>query len=94
MSCPGCADSVGIRLLELMCSCWHPRQTNEAVASERSIFRSFISCRGEPIHTYISGLDARGGRKLRKDTSHIESHTRDNYSNPRCDSRRGLNMVE
>ena len=38
MSCPCCADSVGIRILGLRCSWWHSRQANDAVASEQSIF--------------------------------------------------------
>ena len=43
-------------------------------------------CRGEPVRTYISEsrtLGACGGRKLRTDTQ-THTHTRDNYSNPRC----------
>ena len=86
------ADSFGIRHLGFKCSWWHPRQANDAVASERSIFsenhdyKSFFSV---AVNTYVPifrGLDARGGRKLRTDT-----HTRDNYCNPRCvHAHRGL----
>ena len=32
------ADSFGIRCLEFKCSSWQPRQANDAVASEPSIF--------------------------------------------------------
>ena len=32
------ADSFGIRCLGFKCSWWHPRQANDAVASEPSIF--------------------------------------------------------
>ena len=32
------ADSFGIRCFGLNCSWWHPRQANDAVASEPSIF--------------------------------------------------------
>ena len=32
------ADSFGICRLGFKCSWWHPRQANDAVASERSIF--------------------------------------------------------
>ena len=32
------ADSFGIRRLRFKCSWWHPRQSNDAVASELSIF--------------------------------------------------------
>ena len=54
------ADSFGIRRLGFKCSWWHPRQANDAVASE-TIFR---------------GLDVRGGRKLRTDRhTHTHTHT-------------------
>ena len=48
------------------------RQANDAIASERSILAKIriikvFPCRGEQVRTYISGLDARGGRKLRTD---------------------------
>ena len=45
------ADSFGIRGLGFKCSWWHPRQANDAVASEPSIFsenhdyESFFPCR-------------------------------------------------
>ena len=61
------------------------RQANDAVASERHIFSEnhyYKSFSRVTVNTYVPifrGLDARGGRKLRTDT-----HTRDNYSNPRC----------
>ena len=67
-------DSFGIRRLGLKCSWWHPRQANDAVASEPSIFsenhdyKSFFCA---AVSTYVPifrGLDARGGRKLRTDT--------------------------
>ena len=48
------------------------------------IYKRFFPCRSEHVNMYVPifrGLDARGGRKLRTDT---HTHTRDNYSNPRC----------
>ena len=69
------ADSFGIRRLGFKCSWWHPRQANDAVASEPSIFsenhdyKSFFPCRGEH-------LDAHGGRKLRTNArTHAHTHT-------------------
>ena len=79
------ADSFGIRRLGFKCSWWHPRQANDTIASEQSIFienynyKSLFS-----VNTYIlpifQGLDARGGRKLRTDTDtythrHTHRHT-------------------
>ena len=65
---------------------------NDSVASERSIFsenHDYNFFFRVAVNTYVPifrSLDARGGRKLRTDT-----HTRDNYSNPRCaHARRGL----
>ena len=76
-------------------SWWHPRQANDAVASEPSIFsknHDYNSFNRVTVNTYVPifrGLDARGGRKLRTDIHthtyiHTHTHTRDNYSNPRC----------
>ena len=54
-------DSFDIRLLVFKCSWWHPRQANDAVVSERSIFSEnhdyikVFPCRCEPVCTYISG---------------------------------------
>ena len=94
------ADSFGIRRLGFKCSWWHPRQANDAVASEPSIFsenHDYKSFFRVAVNTYVPifrGLDARGGRKLRIDThthTHTYTQTRDNYSNPRCaHARRGL----
>ena len=70
MSCPSCVDSVGIRLLGLRCSWWHSRQANDAVASERSIFRenqdykSVFRVAVNPYVPIFRGLNAHGGRKL------------------------------
>ena len=81
------ADSFGIRRLGVKCSWWHSRQANDAVASEPSIFsenHDYKSFFRVAVNTYVPifrDLDARGGRKLRTDT---HTHTRDNYSNPRC----------
>ena len=36
------ADSFGIRHLGFKCSWWHPKQANDAVASEPSIFKAKI----------------------------------------------------
>ena len=76
------ADSFGIRRLRFKCSWWHPRQANDAVASEPSIFsenHDYKSFFRVAVNTYVPifrGLDARGGRKLRTDThTHIHTHT-------------------
>ena len=64
MSFQPSADSFDIRLLGFKCSWWHPRQANDAVASELSIFsknhdyKKFFFCVlrcGEPVGTYILG---------------------------------------
>ena len=53
------ADSFGIRRLGFKCSWWHPRQINDAVASEPNIFSEnhdyikFFPCRGEHVRTYL-----------------------------------------
>ena len=81
------ADSFGIRLLGLRCSWWHSRQTNDAIASEPSIFsenHDYKSVFRVALNTYVPifrGIDVRGGRKLQTDR---QTHTRENYSNPRC----------
>ena len=86
------ADSFGTRRLGVKCSWWHPRQANDAVASEPSIFSENHDYKffHVVVNTYVHvpifrGLDARGGRKLRTDRE-IDTpiHTRDNYSNPYC----------
>ena len=69
MSCPRCADSVGIRILGLGCSWWHSRQANDAVVSEQSIFNENQDYKFfcVAVNTYVPifrSLDARGGRKL------------------------------
>ena len=96
------ADSFGIRRLGFKCSWWHPRQANDAVASEPSILakknHDYKSFPRVAVNTYVPifrGLDARGGRKLRTDRhTYIHTHTQDNYSNPRCvHACRGLIMA-
>ena len=78
------ADSFGIRRLGFKCSWWHPRQANDAVASETSFPRIAMNTY---VHIFL-GLDARGGRKLRTDT---QIHTYNTHSNARCaDARRVL----
>ena len=73
------ADSFGIRRLGGKCSWWHSRQSNDAVASEPSIFSENHNYRRFSriaVNTYVPifrGLDARGGRKLR---THTHTHTR------------------
>ena len=68
------ADSFGIRILGFRCSWWHSRQVNDAVGSERSIFRknhgykSFFRIAVNPYEPIFRRLDARGGRKLRTDS--------------------------
>ena len=76
------ADSFGIRRLGFKCSWWHPRQANDAVVAEPSIFSEnhdliYKSYFRVAVNTYVPifrGLDARGGRKLRTDT-HTHTHT-------------------
>ena len=89
------ADSCGICRLWFRCSWWNPRQANDALASEPSIFSENHDYKGffrVAVNTYISifrCLDVRGGRKLQKHT-----HTQDNYSNPCCaHARRGLIII-
>ena len=76
-------DSFGIRRLGFKCSWWHQRQTNDAVASERSIFsenhdyKSFFRVAMNTFVPIFRGLDTRGGRKLRTDTqTHTHTHMR------------------
>ena len=76
------ADSFSIHRLSFKCSWWHPRQANDVIASERTIFsenhdyKRFFCV---TVNTYVPifrGLDARGGRKLRTDThTYTHSHT-------------------
>ena len=80
------ANSFGIRHLGFKCSWWHPRQSNDAVASEPSIFsenhnyKRFFRVAVNMYVPIFRGLDARGGRKLRTDThTYTHTHTRDNY---------------
>ena len=84
MSCPRCADSVGIRILGLGCSWWHSRQANDAVVSEQSIFNEnqdykFFCVAVNTVRTYIS--ESRCAWWQKTDTL-THTHTRDNYSNP------------
>ena len=63
------ADSVGIRRFGFKCSWWHPGQSNDAVASEPSIFsenHNYKRLFHVAVNTYMyvpifRGLDARGG---------------------------------
>ena len=75
--------SIFSRPITVKCSWWHPRQANDAVASERTIFsENHYYKRIFPVaaNTYVPifrGLDARGGRKLQTDThTHTHTHTR------------------
>ena len=75
MSYQPSADSFGIRLLGVKCSWWHPRQANDAVASERSIFstkkhgyKSFVCIAVNPLVPIFWDLHAYCGRKLRTGT--------------------------
>ena len=74
------ADSFGIRRVGFKCSWWHPRQANDAVAFEPSIFsenHDYKSRFRVAMNTYVPifrGLDARGGRKLRTDTHTGQLH--------------------
>ena len=71
-------DSFGIRRLGFKCSWWHPRQVNDAVVSEPSIFsknhdyKRFFRVTVNTCVPIFRGLDARGGRKLR---THTHTHT-------------------
>ena len=50
------ADSFGIRRLGFKCSWWHPKQSNDAVASEPSIFSENHNYRGFSriaVNTYV-----------------------------------------
>ena len=66
--------SFSIRLLGFFkCSWWHPRQANDAAASERNILGknhncNFFSALHESVGTYILfwDLHAQGGKKLRR----------------------------
>ena len=81
------AFSFSIRLLGFFkCSWWHPRQANDAAASERNILGknhncNFFSALHESVGTYILfwDLHAQGGKKLRRNI-----HTHNNYHNPCC----------
>ena len=56
------ADSFRIRRLEFKCSWWHPRQANDAVASERSIFsenHDYKSFFRVAVNTYIPTVRVR-----------------------------------
>ena len=73
----------------LKCSWWHPRQANDAIASEPSIFsenHDYKSFFRVAVNTYVPifrGLDARGGRKLRTDThTHTPASPRHRASAP------------
>ena len=71
------ADSFGIRRLGFKCSWWHPRQANDTVVSEPSIFsknHDYKSCIRVAVNTYVPifrGLDARRGRTTNR---HIHTH--------------------
>ena len=62
--------SVGIGRLGFEYSWWHPRQANDAVASESSIlsenhdYKRFFRVAVNMYVPIFRGLDARGGRKL------------------------------
>ena len=82
MSFPPSADSFGIRLLEFKCSWWYPRQANDAIASERSIFskkilfKRFFFVAVNPLVPIFWDLHTRGGRKLNKQTyTHAQGTT-------------------
>ena len=65
------AGSFGIRRLGFKCGWWHPRQANDAVASEPSIFsenhdyKSFFRVTMNMYVPIFRGLDVRGGRNIR-----------------------------
>ena len=73
------ADFFGIRRLGFKCSWWHPRQANDAVAYELSIFsekHNLKSCFRVTVNRYVSifqSLDVCGSRKLRTHT-HTRTH--------------------
>ena len=92
-------DSFGICRLGFKCSWWHPRQANDAVASERSILAKItiikvFPCRSEHVHTYISGSRCAWWQKITNRQTATHTYTSDNYSNPRCvHACRGLMIV-
>ena len=69
-------DSFGIHRLGFKCSRWHPRQANDAVASEPNIlsenydYKRFFSCRGELVCTKFRDLDARGWENYEETHTH------------------------
>ena len=73
MSFQPSVDYFGIRRLGIKCSSWHPRQENDAVASERIIFtknhnyKSFFCVAVNPLVPIFWDLHVCGGRKLRTD---------------------------
>ena len=73
------ADSVGIRRLGFKCSWWHPGQSNNAVASEPSIFsenHNYKRFFRVAVNTYVPifrGLDVRGDITT---NTHVHAHTR------------------
>ena len=86
------ADSFGIRCLGFKCTWLHPRQANDVLASEPSIFSeiTFIKvfpCRGEHVRTYIFNLGSRCAWWQKTTNRHTHTHTRDNYSNPSLNAR-------
>ena len=89
-------DSFGIRLLGFKCSWWHPRQANDAVASERSIFsknhgyKSFFCIAVNPLVPIYFGIYMRVVAENYEQNTHTHTHTRDNYRNPRCACAPGL----
>ena len=86
-------DSFGIHRLGFMCSWWHRRQVNDAVASEPSIFSKNHDYKvffRVAVNTYVPifrGLDARGGRKYEQ----THTHTRISGGS-RIDFRGGLSI--
>ena len=77
-------DSFGINLLGFMCSWWHPRQANDSLAFELSIFSKnnsniFLMCIAvnSLVHTYILGSAYVWWKKTmnRQTHAHTRTHT-------------------
>ena len=84
------ADFFGkIRRLGFKCSWWHPRQANDAVASEPSIFsenhdyKRVFSCRGEHVCTYILGSRGAWWQKTTNRQTETDTETDTDKDTPR-----------
>ena len=63
MTCPHCAYSIDIRILEFRYSWWYVGRANTAIGSERNIISEKYDCSKSYV-SILRVLGARGGRKL------------------------------